>query len=200
MKEALLSSQIQGEKGGFFMFTKEYWMSSVSKLKSTKYLTIMALTIALRCVIGNLYIPVSENLHLSVTFLIVAVEAIIVGPVAGMVCGAVADIVGFMLVPAGTFFPGYTLTAMAGDLTYALFLYRQKITLPRIIGAKLVTNYIVNVLMGSLWSSILYSKGYYYYFTKSLVKNTLYLPFQIVMLVVVLKAVMPILRKRRLVE
>ena len=75
-------------------------------------------------------------------------------------------------------------------MIYALFFYRAKITWRRIILAKLLTN-IQNVLLGALWSAILYSKGYLYYLTQSAVKNALYLPLQILLLGFLFQAVLP---------
>ena len=182
------------------MFTKEYWQSSFSKLKSTKYLAIMASMIAMKVVMSNFYIPLSETLHISFGYMFTAVEATILGPGAGMISGAITDIVSFMVHPQGPFFFGYTITAMLGELFYGLFFYRQKITLPRIIAAKVSVNYIINVLIGSFWSSILYSKGYIYYATRSLIKNTMMLPVEITLLFTIFKLIMPFLKRRHLIE
>ena len=59
---------------------------------------------------------------------------------------------------------------------------------------KVLTN-IQNVLLGSLWSAILYSKGYLYYLSTSAVKNLLYLPVQILLLWLLLRALLPVLHK-----
>ena len=84
------------------------------------------------------------------------------------------------------------LTTMLGTFIYALFLYRARVTVLRIFLAKLCTN-ILNVFLGSLWSAILYSKGYIYYMTNSMIKNTLMLPVQTLMLVVLFGALVPVL-------
>jgi hypothetical protein len=53
----------------------------------------------------------------------------------------------------------------------------------------------INVFLGSLWSAMLYSKGYIYYMTTSAWKNALYLPFQILLLVWILQAVLPMMHR-----
>ena len=88
------------------------------------------------------------------------------------------------------------LTTITGCMIYALFFYRAKITWRRIILAKLLTN-IQNVLVGALWSAILYSKGYLYYLTQSAVKNALYLPLQILLLGFLFQAVLPVMQRQR---
>lgn len=182
------------------MFTKEYWKSSTDKLKSTKYLALMAAFIAMKVILSGIYIPISENLHIGVSFLVIAIEASILGPVSGMVSGFVTDILSFAIFPSGAFFFGYTLTAMLGELIYALFLYRQKITILKIALAKIITNYLLNVAIGSIWSSMLYGNVYLYYAAKSLIKNTLLLPFEILGLVVLFNLLLPFLKKQKFHE
>lgn len=177
------------------MKTQSIWKSSADNLKNVKYLALIAAFVAMKIIVGNIRIPVSQNLNLSLTFILVALEASIVGPAAGMVSGMVADLLAFALFPDGAFFPGYTITAMCGELVYALFLYRKRISIARIAGAKLVNNYLVNVCMGSLWSSMLYGKAFIVYFGTSALKNTILLPIEIAILAAVFNLVIPFLQK-----
>lgn len=193
-------SQNGVRKEGVFMFSKEYWLSSAKKLKSVKYLAIIACMIALKIAVGSIRIPVNENLRITVTYIVVALESTIVGPAAGMVSAFVTDNLSFILYPDGAYFPGYTLTAMLGSLIYSLCLYQKKITITRIAIAKTINNYLVNVAIGSLWSSMLYGNAYIVYATKSLIKNTILLPVEIVLLVVVLNLLLPVLQKKKLVN
>lgn len=175
---------------------KEYFRSSYEKMRSVRYLALMAVFIALKTATSSLFIPVAENLRISPSFLFMSVAGAILGPVAGIVTGALGDIVGYMMFPTGPFFIGYTVSAAAGVFVYAVFLYHQKITITRLILAKAVNNCIVNVLMGSLWSAMLYSKGYLFYFTNSLIKNTLLLPLEIIGMIAVFDLILPILNRR----
>ena len=182
------------------MFSKEKWKKSAANLKSTKYLALMGIFIALRVALSGIYIPVSENLRIGISYLVVAMEGIVIGPAAGLVCGFVSDLVGFMIFPSGPFFIGYTISAMLGSLVWGLFLYDEKVTVLRLIGAKVVLNYIVNVLIGSLWSAMLYSRGYIYYATASLVKNTVMLPIEVLLLYALFSLVIPLLKRRNLIR
>lgn len=182
------------------MFTKDYWASSASKLKDIHYIALMAAFIAMKIIVGNIYIPVAQNLRIGINFVLVAVEASILGPVAGMVSAAVTDLLGFAIFPSGPFFAGYTLTAICGSLIYALLFYRRKITVLRITAAKVLNNYLVNVLMGSLWSAVLYDKAFVVYAATSLIKNTILLPFEIALLVLVFNLLAPVLVRKHLIE
>lgn len=119
-------------------------------------------------------------------------------PLPVLVFAVAEDTLSFFLSSGGyPYFPGYVLTTMLGCFTYALCFYRARISWGRIILAKTLTN-IQNVLLGALWSSILYSKGYWYYLTTSAIKNVLYLPLQIVLLALVLRYLLPVLYQQGL--
>ena len=179
------------------LFTAEYWRSSAEKLKSTKYLALIGLFIACKVVASFVSIRVSENLYVSISFLFTSVEGAIIGPVAGMVSGAITDVV--VNSRGYSFFPGYTLSAMLGVFVYAIFLYRRKITIAKLAAAKAVNNYFVNVLLGSLWSAMMMSKGYIFYATQSLIKNSILLPFEILALTALFNMLVPTLVRQKLI-
>ena len=176
-------------------FSAAYWKTAAAELTNYRALVFSALMIAACIVLSHCKIPLGENLSLSVTFLARALCALVCGPVVVILFGAAEDTLSFFLSSGGyPYFPGYMLTTVLGCMIYALFFYRAKITWRRIILAKVITN-IQNVLLGSLWSAMLYSKGYIYYLTTSAVKNALYLPLQILMLGFLLQALLPVLHK-----
>jgi ECF transporter S component (folate family) len=182
------------------IFSKSYWQSSAKKLKETKYLAIIGLFVAVKVAASFVSIRVSENLYVSPSFLFTSVEGAIIGPAAAIVSGAVTDVVGYMMNSRGySFFPGYTLSAILGVMTYALFLYQRKITILRLALAKTVCNYGINVGLGSLWSAMMLSKGYMYYAAQSLVKNSILLPFEIIALTALFNMLIPTLVKQRLI-
>jgi hypothetical protein len=112
--------------------------------------------------------------------------------VVGVLVAAVTDTLNFLLFPSGPYFPGYLLSEMVAALIYSLFLYRKKITVLRLFGAKFLVNYLCNVLMGCLWSQMLYGKGYLYYLVKSLIKNTLLLPLEVMALCALFSILLPV--------
>ena len=50
------------------MFSKDYWISSANKLKDVKYLTLLAIFIALKIISGFFSIRIAENLFISISF------------------------------------------------------------------------------------------------------------------------------------
>ena len=181
------------------MFTKEYWLSSWKKLRSVKYLAIMGMMIAMKVILNNIRIPVSDNLNIMFSYIPAAVEGLIIGPAAAMISGVITDLLGVMISNYGPFFPGYTLTKLLSGLIYGLFLYRQKPTLGRIAACKAVINYGVNVCLGSLWSAMMMGKAYMYYFSTSVVKNTILLPVEVLILFLVFRIICPILKRKGII-
>ena len=177
-------------------FSPAYWHTAAQEMKNYRSLVFSALMIAACIVLSHCTIRVGEGLSVSVTFLARALCSLVCGPVMVILFGAAEDTLSFFLSSGGyPYFPGYMLTTISGCLIYALFFYRARITWRRIILAKLITN-VQNVLLGSLWSAILYSKGYLYYMTTSAVKNALYLPLQILLLGFLFQAILPALQKQ----
>ncbi len=182
-----------------FPFSRSYWKQAGSELRNLRKLTLCALLIALQIVISSLYIPVSENLRIYGSFFVTALCSSIVGPIMALAAGFIQDNLSFLIHPSGTYFFGYTLSAMAGAWIYALFLYRSKITLVRLALCKLLVNLLVNVLLGSLWSTILFSKGFWFYVSASLFKNLILLPLEILILYLVFQAIVPFLYRRKMI-
>lgn len=180
-------------------FSARYWRDAAESFRSMRTLVFSAVMIAVCVALSHFQIPLTEGLALNVTFLARALCALVCGPLAVLVFAAAEDTLSFFLSSGGyPYFPGYMLTTMLGCFTYALCFYRAKISWRRIVLAKVLTN-IQNVLLGALWSSILYSKGYLYYFSTSAIKNVLYLPLQIILLALVLRYLLPVLHRQGLV-
>ena len=183
-------------------FSAAYWRDAVRELRDLRKLTFAALMIALCVVLGHIpSAPLFGGAKITWGFLARALCALVCGPVLGVVFGFSEDILSFFLTGGGgyPFFPGYTLTTMLGVFLYALFFYKSKITLRNAFLAKLLTN-LENVLLGALWMAILSGKAWYITASGSAIKNLVCLPFQTVLLLLLMTALRPALKKMRLVE
>ncbi len=173
------------------IFSPTYWRNAWGEVKKLRQLTFAALICALTIVLGSFFITVGENLRIYVTFFVTSVGCAIYGPVLGSMVAIVTDTLSYLLHPSGAYFPGYILSEIAGALIYSAFLYRKKITVLRLFGAKLLVNYLVNVALGCLWSKMLYGNGYLYYLIKSLIKNSLLLPLEVMALAALFSVLLP---------
>ena len=181
------------------IFSPGYWRSAAKQYTVLHVIAVVGVLIALDIAISTLFIPVGDNLRIKFDFLSRAVIGMVGGPFLALSSGMIADLLGYVLHPVGAFFPGYTLSAMLGALVYALFFYRSKINIIRIVLAKLTVNLFVNVLLGSVWSVIVGKYGYLYYFTSSVIKNAIMLPIECIMLYLLFTALIPVLARMKLV-
>ena len=165
----------------------------IRRMKTRKML-ILALLMAINIAISFFFIEVGPNLRLYFTFIVNMIVAANFSLPLVITYAIVEDFIAFFLFPSGPFFLGYTLTAVAGCVIYYIFLHKE-INLKNIIIAKTLVNVFVNIALNSLWSSMLYSKGYIYYLTKSVVKNLAMLPIEIMLFYTIYKLIKPLLNK-----
>ena len=160
----------------------------------TRKMLILALLMAINVAISSMFIEVGPNLRLYFTYIVNMIVAANFSLPLVITYAIVEDFIAFFLFPSGPFFLGYTITAVAGCVIYHIFLHKE-INLKNIIISKTLVNIFVNIGLNSLWSSMLFSKGYIYYFSKSVVKNLLMLPIEIIVFYTIYKLLKPLLNK-----
>ena len=176
-----------------------WWLEGNQAMKSLKLLMFAALMVAMARALS--LIPGIPIAHTKMTwgFLARALCALVCGPVMGLVFGFVEDILGFILQPTGDFFPGYTLSTMAGVLVYALCFFRRRITVVRLIAGNLLVNLLVNAAMGSVWSTMVRGGVYWGWFIPSLAKNLVTVLPKAAALYFLFQALLPILQRMGLI-
>lgn len=124
-----------------------------------KTIAVVSLLIAVQIVLSRFLSVSLWNLKFGFAFIPVMLAARKFGPVEAMLVGGVGDLVGAILFPIGTYFPGFTATAVLVGLTYGLLLHK-KCTLMRIVSAVLLSELVGSLLLNTLWISILYSSPF----------------------------------------
>lgn len=166
---------------------------SAAELKCLPSMVIASMLMAVGLVLGSITIKVTPFLHIGVSFLANAITGLLFGPVMAMLTAGLGDIIGYFLSSGGdAFFFPFTLTAMLSGCLYGIFLYHSNAKLPRVIAAKASVTFISNILLNTIWCSILYGKGFMAIFPVRLTKNLTLLPFEIAMLFVIGKAIQKI--------
>ncbi len=128
---------------------------------TTQQLVLLALLVALQVVLGNLLQVPLEGKQFSFGFLPVAVAGALLGVPGGLLVGALGDLIGAHLFPAGAYFPGFTITSALVGALYALPLYRHRTSAPRVAAAVLLAA-LANLFLNSLWLSMLYGSKTYW--------------------------------------
>lgn len=179
-------------------FSKEYWKTAAAEFKNTKILIFAALMIALRVALKSVSIPIAENLRLGVGFLVNALGAMTFGPVVAIAAAIVSDTLGCLLFPTGPYFFPFILTEIAGSLIFALFLYRTRITVTRVVLSRFCVDFWVNIVLQTpimyLYYQMMLGKSYTIFNLPRIVKNLVMFPLESLVLVVVLRALIPPLK------
>ena len=131
-------------------FSKAYWRDAAAELKDVKMLVITALMIALRIALKPAAIYIGPQMAIQTATLATALGAMIFGPVLAIPAAIISDTVGFMIFPTGDYFLPFVLTEIASTMIYALCLYRAKPTTTRVIIARFLICFVVNVVLQQL--------------------------------------------------
>ena len=154
---------------------------SLQEFKSVKTVAICGMMGALAIVLNYVAtIKIGDYIRIGFSFTPNLIVDFLFGPAAGAVFGGVMDIVKYMLVPTGTFFPGFTLSAMVGAAIYGVILYRRRISWARIALAQFLVKLFVNIGLNSLWLLILNGQGLWAMLPGRILSNAIMLPIDIV--------------------
>ena len=128
-------------------------------MSATKKLTLTAMLTALEIVLSRFLSISAWNMKIGFAFVPVALAALLFGPLWAGAVGALGDFLGALLFPIGSYFPGFTLTAFLMGLCYGVFLYSKQ-SFPRILLAVAIHQFVLSLLLNTLWISILYGSPY----------------------------------------
>ena len=176
-------------------FSRAYWQDAAAEMKNTRMLIFAALMIALRVAMKAIRIPVGPYLDINTAFLVNALGAMTYGPVVAILAAAISDTLGCLLVPSGPYFFPFIFIEIAGSLIFALFLYRAKITVLRVLLARFSINFFVNLVLQTpvmmLYYQMVLGKSYAIFDLPRIIKNMALFPFEALVLVIFLRAAMP---------
>ena len=189
-------------------FSKAYWKDAAAELKSIKMLVVTALMIALRIALKPLAIPLGPQLSIQTAMLATALGAMIFGPVVAIPAAMISDTIGFMIFPTGDYFLPFMLTEIASTMIYALCLYRAKPSATRVIIARFLICFVVNVVL----QQFIFAWQYTYMgnpdgaknaimgimTTSRLFKNLFFFPIESIVLTLFLKMLLPVTTRARL--
>ena len=189
-------------------FSKAYWKDAAAELKSIKMLVVTALMIALRIALKPLAIPLGPQLSIQTAMLATALGAMIFGPVVAIPAAMISDTIGFMIFPTGDYFLPFMLTEIASTMIYALCLYRAKPSATRVIIARFLICFFVNIIL----QQYIFAWQYTYMgnpdkakdavlgimTTARLAKNLFFFPIESIVLTLFLKVLLPVTSRARL--
>lgn len=155
---------------------KDLFTDSVRELKQVSTVTVMAMFAAISIVLGYFTLVLGDYLKIGFSSIANQFVYYLFGPVAGGLFGGALDILKYIIRPTGAFFPGFTIGAMIGGVLYGCFLYKRPISFLRILAAELTVSVICNMLLGTLWLSMLYGKAFLALLPMRVLKNLIMWP------------------------
>lgn len=182
-----------------FFALRVYFREAAKMFARTKILAFASAICALRIAVKSISLPLGAGLHLSFDCYINAVGSLVYGPLVALAVGAVSDTVGAVLFPQGVYFFPYIFVEMSSGFIFALFLWRKKLSSPRLLIAKFTVNFFCNILLTSLFQKWYYAmfeaeKVYYIVNAARIVKNLVLFPLEATLICMLLNALLPALR------
>ena len=140
--------------------TKNMLLQSAKELKAVTTLAACAMFAALAMILNQVAsIDIGPYVRIGFSGIPNRLVDYLFGPVTGCLFSGILDVVKYFLKPSGPFFFGFTFNAMLASFMYGCFYYRKKLTIKRVLAAKFIVMLTVNVLLNTLWISMLYGKG-----------------------------------------
>jgi ECF transporter S component (folate family) len=140
---------------------KDLFISSYRELKNVRCITLTAMFGAISIILGSLTIMVGDFLKIGFSFLPNEFVFYLFGPFVGAIYGAFMDILTFIVKPTGTFFPGFTVSAILTGLIYGTIMYKRPLNIKRVIVANLIRIVFIDILLNTYWLTILIGKGFF---------------------------------------
>ncbi len=172
---------------------------SAREMKNTRALVGVAMLCAINIVIGQFSITLSPTQKIGFSFLSVGVSGMLYGPVLTGMAGIINDLIKFLLKPTGSFMIGFTLIEGLQGMFYGLFLYRHKISLPRVFLTRLFITVLLNLVMTPFFLWLYYGNSFIVLVGGRLVKNLISLPITTAVQFMLLRAIseVPIIKAMR---
>lgn len=160
---------------------------SMKEVKKLSSITGCAMLTAVKAVIAQFTISVSNILEIGFSGIVVGATAMFYGPWLSGIAGVIADTIEYLLRPSGPYFPGFALNEFVIAFIYGCFFYKKEITWKRVLCAQLLVMLIVNMLMTPLWLNILYGNSFWALFTARIATQIIRFPIDFFLLFTLLK-------------
>lgn len=190
------------------IFTKEYWKSSISHFYNVKSICLMAIFVALMTVIGGICSIFPLKVYgrtISLLFLFWPLIGILFGPLSGMVIAVLVDVLMFFIFPTGyPFYLGYTLAEMLIVFVSGLFFYKSNVSVLKLAIFECFVDLGVHVGIESFFMNDIMKwelgKAFKTYILGGFVKNLILWPIEVVILIFLLSAFLPMFKALKLVD
>ena len=149
---------------------------SYLEFKKVSTITTASMFAAVAVVLGSMTIEIGNYIKIGFSSIANQFVYYLFGPVVGGCFGGALDILKYMVKPTGEFFPGWTLSAILAGVIYGVFFYKKRLSFWRILAAELTVSVVCNMVLGTLWLSMMYGKAFMVLLPARVIKNLIMSP------------------------
>lgn len=162
-------------------------------MSKIKKIIISALLLATSIVINRFLSINTSILSIGFTFVPLMFSGIILGPKYSIVIAGLADLIGALLFPFGSYFIGYTISSLLTGLVYGLLLYNKdgfnlnKKFIVKMLISILIVCVLINGLLNTIWIILTVKKAAIAIIPTRVVKQLIMIPIMFLTMLSLLK-------------
>lgn len=147
---------------------------------STRKTVFLAILIALEVIVTRLCSVNTPTMKIGFGFIVVAVTGLMYGPLCAGIQAGVSDVLGALIFPTGSYFFGFTLTAILTGIIYGLFLHNRKVSFAQICCVVIISYVCLSLCLNTYWLSILMHSPFSALLCTRLIQAAIMIPLQII--------------------
>lgn len=170
-------------------------------MSKIKKIVLSALLVAMTIVLSRFLSINTQLLAIGFSFVPIAIAGRLLGIKYAAIISGISDVIGALLFPFGTFFIGFTISAILKGIIYGGVLHKngeelsnKELVIRLIIACVLVIG-IVDLILNATWLKIMYDKAFLVVVGTRITAQAIMLPIHIITLFVLMKAINPIVKK-----
>ena len=150
------------------------------------YIATIALLVALQIVLSRFLSIPTPITKIGFSFVPLVIAARKYGAIDTAIVAFISDILGAILFPQGTFFPGYTLTAVMFGVTFGLFLHYSD-SIIAIVSSVIINQFGFSLFLNTLWIHIQSTTPYHVLLGTRVWQSLVMTVVQIVVIIIIVK-------------
>ncbi|WP_268913064.1 folate family ECF transporter S component [Lentilactobacillus sp. SPB1-3] len=129
----------------------------------------------------------TKSIQIGAGFIVVVMASYLYGPIWSATVAGLTDIIG-TLISGQVYNVGFTISAILGALIYGWLLYDRPVKLTRVVVAQLLIGIFVNLLLNTLWISLMYQTPFIALIATRGLKELIMTPIQMGIVYTILKS------------
>lgn len=154
-------------------------------MKKTQIFAFSGVLIALEVILTRFFSIQTEIVRYGFGFIPISMSGILFGPLTAGITASLADVLGMVIAPQGAYFPGFTLSAFITGMIYGFILHKRHITFLGIGFAVLLVTIISDLILNTIWLSILTGNAVAAIAAARILKSLIMLPVSTALIYVV---------------